>query len=205
MRVAMSVARSLGSREDEQRVGGEEVLGLGQVDAGVQLVRQAAGEDDHREERCAAADRAGVAGPELVAALVGGRRAAEAGEAVVVAAERAPRPRDGAVGVGAEDLDDGVGNRRSRPVEDGAADHDRAGAVREDDLVLLRIVEAEREEGSDRLPGAGQVGLLGNRWSSCRAHQWSPSSGSNQVASGPSTTMSQRYPIENSGIVRSWS
>ena len=103
----------------------------------------------------AAVDRAGIAGPELVAALVGGRRAAESGEAVVVAAERAARARDRAVGVGAEDLDDRVGDRRPCSVEDRAADHDRAGAVRVGDLVLLRIVEAECEERSDGLPWAG--------------------------------------------------
>src|SRR5690606_7574187 len=77
-------------------------------------------------------------------------------------AQRAARARNRAVAVGAEDLDDGVGDRVALTVEHGAAEHDRTRAVREGDLVLLRIFQPEGEERPDGLPRGGREWGVGH-------------------------------------------
>ena len=127
VRVAMSVARSSGRERGEQRVRRQRLLVLGQVDARVELVGQAAGEHDDGEERSLAIDRTRVAGPELVVTLVVRARAAEAGEACDrrggaprarghrARRSSAPQISTTASGIGAP-----------APSKHGAAQHDRA-------------------------------------------------------------------------------
>ena len=143
-RRAISVLRRSGSSERQQRVGGQGLLVLRQVDPGEEPVHQAAGEDGHGDERCRAVlGGAGVDRGEGEDAGVADGAAAEAGEGVAVADQRARALRDVALGVRLPDFQDRVRDGVTGAVVDGALQADGArGAGGQQFAVLGRTGRA---------------------------------------------------------------
>ena len=195
----MSVARSLGVERGQQRVGGEERLVAREVDAGVQLVGQPAGEHDHREERRLARRSGRDCASRTRSARPSVARTAEAGEGVAVAAEgrrararRRRRRRACQISITAS----GIG--RPAPSNTRAAQHDRAGRCGSTTSCLFGYGSAVAEERADGLAGRRQRGS--SRGSLAR----SPS-GSNQVRPVRRPRCPNGSPAPTRARVRSWS
>ena len=119
---------ALGIQGGQQRVRSQGLLVFRQVDPGEEPVHQAAGEHhDGDERRGARRGGAWIDRGEGEDAGVAHGTAAEAGEGVAVADQRAGVLRDLALAVGLPDLQDGVRNGVPGAVVDGALQPDRTG------------------------------------------------------------------------------
>src|SRR5699024_2323930 len=124
----------------QQRIGGQGLGVLGQVDPGEEAVEQAPGEDhDADDGRLARLGGSGVDGGEAVLALGVDRGAPEAGEGEAVSAQRSRRAGHGAVLIRLPDLEEGIGDGDTCTVVDDTVQAHGPGRARGHEFAVMVI------------------------------------------------------------------